>query len=266
MPGFSPKIVARLIDQLRPAQFRGKARLLHRLSPHSGETSASIHRTIFHLDLEDYIQRSIYLGTFEPAETRLVTGYLQKGMTLVDVGANVGYFTALGAQIVGPDGRVAAFEPSPYAFGRLSAMVLENRFAHVDCVNAGLSNASGQLKLYLGKDSHNHSPTMVPHENTSETSVAVQVLDLEMERLGIERIDLLKIDVEGYEQKVLAGACRLLLERRIKAILCEFNEEWLNRAGSSGAQLEQLLTGVGFVEQRNEARHVGLENRFFCLG
>jgi len=254
-----------LIDRLRPFQFRGKARLLHRLSPHGGERDAVVFGARFRLDLDDYIQRSIYLGTFEAAETRLITKYLNRGMTLVDAGANVGYFTALGAQRVGTEGQVVAFEPSPYAFQRLSRMVAENRFANVSAINAGLSDAPGLLKLYLGKESHNHTPTMVPHANTTETPVPVQTLDLEMARLGIDSIDLLKIDVEGYEGKVLRGATNLLRERRIKAILCEFNEEWLSKAGSSCARLEELLTGAALIEEPYEGRPLGLENRFFRL-
>jgi hypothetical protein len=122
----------------------------------------------------------------------------------------------------------------------------------------------GLLKLYLGKESHNHTPTMIPHENTTETPVPVQTLDLEMERLGIASIDLL-IDVEGYEEKALLGATRLLHERRIKAVLCEFKEDWLNKAGTSCARLQELLTGAGLIEEPYEGRPLGLENRFFRL-
>jgi hypothetical protein len=107
---------------------------------------------------------------------------------------------------------------------------------------------------------------MIAHENATETSVSVQTLDLEMARLGIGQVDLLKIDVEGYEVRVLAGARRLLSERRIKAVLCEFNEEWLTKAGTSCAQLEDLLIAAGFIEQLHGTQPLGLANRFFQLG
>jgi len=254
-----------LVEPLRHLQFRGKARMLHFLSPRSGERSAVVFGAIFHLDLEDYIQRSIFLGTFEPDETRLVSRYLQQGMTVVDVGANVGYFTALSAKMVGSRGRVASFEPSPYAFQRLSGMISENQLTHVKAVNVGLSDVPGSLNLYLGKEPGNHAPTMIAHENTTKTSVPVQTLDLEMTRLGIDQVDLLKIDVEGYEMHVFAGAKRLLRERRIKAVLCEFNESWLEKAGASGAQLEELLIAAGFVEKPCAAQHLAVPNRFFLL-
>lgn len=105
---------------------------------------------------------------------------------------------------------------------------------------------------------------MVPHENASASTVRVVPLDQEAARLGIERIDLIKIDVEGYESKVLAGATRLLRERRIGAILCEFNEMWLRKAGSSPKALEDLILQAGMVEVGSHAAGT-FENRFFRL-
>src|SRR5580692_4386710 len=102
-----------LIDTFRAVHFRGKARLLNSIGPNSGTRHTRVFGSVFDLDLTDFIQRHIYLGTFEPAETSLVKKHLQPGMTFVDVGANVGYYTALAARLVaGNGGRVIAFEPS----------------------------------------------------------------------------------------------------------------------------------------------------------
>ncbi len=255
-----------LIGLWRPIQFRGKRRLLNAVVPHHGVKSARVFGSQFELDLADFIQRQIYLGTAEPAETRLIQRYLKPGMTFVDVGANVGYYTALAAALVGPQGRVFAFEPSVYAFERLQAMASRSQLNQVTATNAGLSDAAGHLKLYLGIGSDNHTPTMVPHENASATEVRVSTLDQEAERLGIHRIDLIKIDVEGYETKVLAGASRLLRDGRIRAILCEFNEHWLRKAGSSPQALERVIGEAGLVEGIENQSLSGLENRFFQFG
>src|SRR5918997_736906 len=93
---------------LSPFNFRGKARLLHSLSPKVGERTVRIYGRRIRLDLSDYIQRSIYLHTFEPQESSLVRNYLKRGMTFVDVGANVGYYSLMASAIVGPEGRVIA--------------------------------------------------------------------------------------------------------------------------------------------------------------
>ena len=252
-----------LLEILRPIHFRGKARLLNSVAPNSGLKTARVFGTTFHLDLADFIQRQIYLGTAEPQETRLVKQYLKPGMTFVDVGANVGYYTALAAKLVGPAGRVIAFEPSPYAFERLSAMVSANRLRQVTVINAGLSDKAGRLNIYVGIGSHNHAPTMVAHENASVHEVNVLTLDEEMDRLGIKRIDLMKVDVEGYEPKVLRGATRLLETMSISAILCEFNKAWLIKAGSSVKALEEIIDNAGFNERGRKDSNSALENRFF---
>src|ERR1700730_16140389 len=108
-----------LSDAIRQFNFRGKARLLHGLCSREGEHEAEVFGYKIKLDLADYIQRSIYLRTFEPRESALIRHYLKPGMTFVDVGANVGYYTLLAASLVGRRGRVLAFEPSPYVFERL---------------------------------------------------------------------------------------------------------------------------------------------------
>jgi hypothetical protein len=110
-------------ETLRAINFRGKGRLLNLLCPKSGVKRAQIFGNSMELDLADLIQRQIYQGTFEPRETASVKRYLRPGMTFVDVGANVGYYTALAANLVaGRGGRVVAFEPSPYAFARLKKL------------------------------------------------------------------------------------------------------------------------------------------------
>ena len=116
---------------MRLARFRGKARLLNRLTEGAGIRSARIFGGRFELDLSEFIQRQVYLGTFEPRETSLVKGYLRPGMTFVDVRANIGYYTALAASLVGAEGRVVAFEPSAYAFEKLSAMASKSDLTQV---------------------------------------------------------------------------------------------------------------------------------------
>lgn len=254
-----------IIDAGRPFYFRGKGRLLNRIGPHSGVRSCTVFGVTFIVDLADEIQRQIYFGTFAPRETRIIRAHLRSGMTFVDVGANVGYFTALAAGLVGPKGRVVAFEPSPYAFEKLRHMVDSNGLKHVTVVGAGLSDRVDRLNLYLGVGSRNHTPTMVPHENATVVEVPVQTLDSAAEEIGVDRIDLIKIDVEGHESRVLGGAQTLLRERRIRMALCEFNEYWLNKAGSSSECLQALMADGGLVEVNERTTRLSLENRFFSL-
>ncbi len=93
-----------LVQLLRPFSFRGKYRLLTALIPKQGQREACIFGVRSTLDLSDLIQRFIYLGCYEPLETAAVRKVLRPGMTFVDAGANIGYFTWLAARLVGPTG------------------------------------------------------------------------------------------------------------------------------------------------------------------
>jgi hypothetical protein len=94
-------LIDTVVSQLRPFQFRGKGRLAELVIPRTGKRNALIFGSRFSLDLSDYLQRHIYAGSFERVESAVVRKKLRPGMTFVDVGANVGYYTALAARLVG---------------------------------------------------------------------------------------------------------------------------------------------------------------------
>lgn len=239
-----------IISCLRPVPFRGKSRLLGPLCPQTGSRTIRLFGFTVTLDLSDYIQRQIYLGTFEPAESRITGRWLRPGMTFVDVGANVGYFTLLASSLVGARGRVLAMEPGPYAFKRLSATLSSNAVKQAYALPIGLSDAEAVLDLYEPKGKGNYTPTMVPNCGGAPCPVQVRPFDLVAAELAISQVDLMKIDVEGHEGRVLAGADRMIREGRIRAILCEFNDHWLRRTGSSATLLMQRFRDLGFVDSR----------------
>jgi hypothetical protein len=117
----------------------------------------------------------------------------------------------------------------------------------------------------LGVGSCNHTPTMVQHERATAEEVRVQTLDSALEEMGVDKIDLMKIDTEGHEPRVLRGAQKMLREGRVRAVLCEFNEHWLGKAGSSPEELEALITGKGLIEVNRDFGGGSMENRFFSL-
>ncbi|MDQ6666522.1 MAG: FkbM family methyltransferase [Acidobacteriota bacterium] len=257
-----------LSNVLRPYPFRGKLRLLDALTPRLGQRCASVFGLPMDLDLADSIQRHIYFGAYEPTETAMVRGWLRPGMTFVDVGANVGYFTALAASCVGSAGRVFAIEPQPYAYDRLAKFVARNSLGQARTLQAGLSSASGELPLFLPSEpAPEHNATMVTLGEGAQISVPVKTLDDCMAEWGIDRIDLLKIDVEGHEPKVFEGATKALAAGRIQAVMCEFNEFWLHHAGTSSAGLYRTLTAAGLVDQNGPAdfQAGGMETRFLHL-
>jgi FkbM family methyltransferase len=238
-----------LVRCLRPYSFRGKARLLHGLVPRAGMRGARVFGAWMELDLSEHIQRMIYLGAYEREETRLVLGYLRPGMTVLDVGANVGYYTLAAAARVGPKGRVIAVEPSPYAADRLAATVSANAIEHVRIERLALGSRSADLPLYLPLPD-NHAPSLLGDPGRASVTVPVRTLDACLPDWAVDRVDLLKLDVEGYEAEVLAGASVALSAGRIRAILCEFNDPWLQRAGRGAADLYRQLLDAGFTDRQ----------------
>lgn len=247
-----------LSDLLRPLTFRGKARLLHKLCPKEGERDAKIFGYRIRLDRHDYIQRSMYLGTFEPQESAQVKSYLKAGMTFVDVGANVGYYTLMAASLVGKSGRVLAFEPSSYAFGRLEETIRQNKLAQVQAIRAGLGDTNKEGQLFVSPNTGNHTPSMVPNEGGRPVAVPVLRLDDYLAEHEVDDVDFLKIDVEGFEPNVIRGAGKYIERGKIHAILCEFNAEWLAANQSSAPALYELLINFGF---KAAARQPGLDGR-----
>jgi FkbM family methyltransferase len=237
-----------VISAARPVRFRGKYRLLDPIVPHSGIRMAQVFGAVFELNLAEFIQRTIYMGVYELNETRMVANYLKPGMTVIDVGANVGYYTALAASKIGSSGRIYAVEPDLKSFAQLQKLLADNPIP-ARAFNFGIG-LEGTQNLYLSPASNNHAPTMVSHDDHAPIStVTMRRLDDCLDEWNIEVCDLLKIDIEGWEAQAFAGAKRSLGSRRIRAILCEFNDFWLRAAGSSAAQLWETLVGYGYKPQ-----------------
>lgn len=236
-----------LLTLTRNVRFRGKGRLINPMIPPSGEREAKIFGARMKLDLSDLIQRYIYMGTFEGEETEILLSALRPGMKFLDIGANVGYFTALGRERVGSAGLVYAYEPSPYAFHRLSTLVAENQWSNVKAINAGLGEKNGELALYLG-EAGNHTPTLVAHDQKVIAKVAVRRLDDEFPENT--QFDVAKMDVEGFEPNVIEGGRRFFERGGVKFVLSEFNPHWLERNGSSEDGLHRLFEESGFQLQR----------------
>ncbi len=102
-----------IVSLIRPFSFRGKARLLDRFVPRSGVLDTTLFGYSVSLDLGDHIQRLMYMNAYERELGPVLQEWIKPGMTVIDVGANAGYFTLLAARGTGRSGRVIAVEPAP---------------------------------------------------------------------------------------------------------------------------------------------------------
>ena len=256
--------VDKLIEFARPWRFRGKFRLLDPFLPHEGEKIATVFGYELNLDLSRKIQRDMYIGNYERGETNLLRSFLKPGMTVLDVGANVGYYTALAARMLGSHGRVFAIEPYPPNFQRLDAWIRKNQAAQIHAFNFALGSEPGSAQMFSAF-AETDAPVMVPHNSPAVATVEVRTLDACLDEWKLDRVDFLKLDVDGSETAVLEGAKDTIAAGKVAAILCEFCEEWLLDVGSSVQALWTRLLSAGFkpVWPSSKLPAASLFNQFF---
>lgn len=201
------------------------------------------------LDVGEDIQRLMYFGQYEPVQSQWVRDLLRPGGTFLDVGANVGHYTTLAASLVGSKGRVVAFEPSPYAYSRLNSVIRDNHITQANVFQCAAGDQDGQLDLYLPSDDYLHSPSLVQRDGSYvPVKVEVRRLDSHPSLAPPMEIDLMKVDVEGFEPNVLRGMHGHLQAGHVKYLMCEFNSGWLEPNGSSCEALLEMIKSLGFTK------------------
>jgi FkbM family methyltransferase len=181
--------------------------------------------------------------SYEPDVWQALMREVRVGDVVADIGAFVGLYTVAVAQRVGPEGRVVAFEPDPANFALLRAQVALNRLEdRIELVQAAVSEVDGQGGFAAGRGL----------ESRLATADTPEVKLVELRRLDTvfaeRRLDLLKIDVEGFEEAVIRGGSGLLADpaRRPRAIFIEVHPYAWSAIGSSSAGLISLLERSGY--------------------
>jgi FkbM family methyltransferase len=203
---------------------------------------------VLRFELADRTQRTMYLGLFEPGETRLIRELLAAGDTFIDVGAHIGWFSTIAARRVGGTGQVIAVEPY-----HANAVMLRENAERNDCLNVSVAEmalGSEPGMLSLGQAGDSGSVTALEYAKAGRAPVRMAPLDDIAPGGGT--VALLKIDVEGWEAHVLRGAGKTLL--RTRAVLIEVNREALRNARSSPDELFRLLRESGFDSFQPVAR------------
>ena len=203
------------------------------------------------LDVTEFTTRTLYFGRveYEPKTTACLAELLGPGGLFVDVGANHGYFSLIAAACVGATGRVAAFEPNPAVFAQLQAHVRMNHFedrVRLEPIALGEPGVEA-ARLFVSQNRENSGlSSLSPAKATLDLGwlspdhtlpVRVETFDRWFAASGWPRVDLMKIDVEGAEARVVAGMTRSLASGAIAAIICET---------VSGSPAHEALVAAGY--------------------
>jgi FkbM family methyltransferase len=203
----------------------------------------------FACDLRDSIAREVcFTHRYEPQETALLQSLLRPGMTFVDVGANWGYFTLLAAGLVGRGGRVVSLEPDPRLFALLRANLARNGLDFVAARQVAAADRPGTLHLEgFDEEAGNWGLSRLTDRPAAATfAVAACPVDALLDELAIDRIDLLKMDIEGAEDLALQGMQEGLKRQRYQRILLEVHPTLLAEKGRSVEDVFARLTGAGY--------------------
>ncbi len=229
------------------------------------------------LDLAHTLQRKFYY--FPRVHGRIyrrlpfreyLIATLTAGAGFLDIGANVGFFSLLAAELVGASGRVYGFEPDPRICESLTRSARANRFAHLETFQLALSDHEGQADFYRAKDGT--AGSLVPEAPGREARYAgtlttpVTTLDalVAAGRIDPARISLLKIDVEGEEPRTVAGLLDTLVQANHPPIWCEVRgPQGSTRAPNTFVAVRDRLAPLGyeaFTWSRGERRPARAED------
>lgn len=210
----------------------------------------------FKVNLSSYMGNLIYWrGAHEWAPVYAILNNVKKGFTVLDIGANQGEITLWSAKATGENGKVISFEPLTQMFKQLQEnLSLNPAFKkYVYPVQIGLSDRHAKLPIYGASASdihggvHEGMPTLYKTENRNVLieEITISTLDDELEKLNIDKVDFIKIDVEGSELPILKGGIKILSKCK-PILLIESNEETFVAAGYSQKEFFAFLNQFGY--------------------
>ena len=192
------------------------------------------------------VSGALTLRVYERDETEFFLSAFRPGMTLLDVGANIGYYTALALAIMKGNGRIIALEPDPENFSYLLKTVAANTCSNVECIQKAASDKVGTMTLFTNSNNRGDNHLYANQMATSKCQVDVTPIDVLLNGMGVSSVDFIKIDVQGHEGHALAGMRETIRRSPRLTLLTEFWPSGLRGAGTDPEQYMSDLAACGF--------------------
>ena len=208
------------------------------------------------LDPFDQVSHTILkTGVWEPQSSQAVADRLSPNGTFIDVGAHIGYYSLKAAGLVGVNGHVLAIEPNPQTLPKLRGNIEASDARAVSVWPVACADSESTLQLYAAPRS-NTGESSLSMENASQEganvtaySVRARPLDAIVKEAKLDRVDMIKIDVEGAEFQVLKGAAQTLTDFR-PVLIIELEQSQLKAMGTSIEEINQFLAAHGYPSGR----------------
>lgn len=203
----------------------------------------------FKVKTEDVVGRHIYkYQVHEPALSQFLVKHLkfEPGDVVIDIGANIGWYSLLLSRLIPDEADIFAFEPDPLNFELLEHNIGINRESRITAVRKALATEDGIQRLYQHDSNNLGRHSLLPLQDEKYVEVHTTSLDRfwAEQNLGTRVPRFIKIDIEGYESVALSGAARTLA--RCPALLCEYSPDYMRRGGLDPSDLLDLLASHGF--------------------
>lgn len=225
---------------------RGKGRLadmiLKTFNPAELECHPLPDVTVF-LNPSQRIERWMWAGIYEQDLVKLFKAVLKPGMTMLDVGANIGYFSVIASGLVGQEGNVYSFEPTPECFARLQRNLSNFSWSHAYPYAVG--DSTGVTTIHFNERELGWGSLLSDSDLTRSAEVQLITLDDCILRENIRSVHFIKMDIEGGEFRVLRGAAQILRDFR-PIIAAELNSVCLKRDNHTPEDVVQLLRSAEY--------------------
>lgn len=181
------------------------------------------HGFSINLDLTKQVDYEYYYGHFENDTLATFESFLKPGMTVLDIGANIGIYALIAASKVGCQGSVYSFEPGDWACARLKANVEANRYAQVKVSRQAVSDKTGKAMLSVCKDDAFNSLGCKPMQKVHKViEIETTTIDDFVQANNLSKVDIIKVDTEGAEYRVFIGGAKTIREHS-PVIFFEYN-------------------------------------------
>ena len=213
------------------------------------------------LDRNDDLSLSIN-GEFEPMETSIVKKMVKPGDYVIDIGANIGYYTLIMAKLVGETGKVFAFEPDPENVELLKKNVEYNGYKNVVIFPYAVSDQEGAIKLYLSDT--RHADNRIYDFGDGRKSIDIKAV--RVDDMIADRIDFIKMDIEGSEIGAIKGMKRILRDNNL-SIISEFWPQGIKKFGYSAQEFLDILENLGysFADANEETLKIDIVDKEYLL-
>jgi FkbM family methyltransferase len=190
------------------------------------------------------------IGWYEAESIELCAKHIQPGAVVLDVGAHLGYYTRIFSKLAKKSGSVLAFEPCPENYPLLRHNLSATRFQNVKIIDKAVSAQNGTATLFISSGHSMHSLNAAFTDNQGRVEVETIALDTFLTANKIDKVDFIKIDVEGAEPLVLKGMQQIVSNSPNLKMLIEYNPIALQAGGHEPLELLSTLSEMGFVSKQ----------------